>query len=113
MSLRTRIRAVARSRGMTAADVARRLHLYRSNLSAMDAGTRPVSLRLLARLARVLACSPGDLLEESPGAVTRVFRQASLNRALEARDRLLSDGLERGWVHTVLLAWQRHYKGRT
>ena len=41
-----------------------------------------------------------------------LFRRASLNQALERRDQRVSNGLECGWVHTVLLAWQRHYGGR-
>ena len=113
MGTRTCIRALAKSRGMTAAEVARRLGLYRSNLSAMDAGRRAVSLRLLERLARALACSPGDLLDVRGDAETALFRHATANRQVAQRDAALSDGAERGWVHRVLLAWQRHYGGRT
>ena len=112
MDIRTRITAVARARGLTAAEVARRLGGYRSNLSAMDAGTRSVSLRALARIAQILDCSPGDLLEAGGAAQTSVFRQSRLNRRLEARERAHPDGTEKGWVHTTLLAWQRHYRGR-
>jgi DNA-binding Xre family transcriptional regulator len=97
---------------MTVAEVARRSGLYRSNLSAMDAGRRAVSLRLLERLGRLLACSPGELLEGNWTPQRPLFRRPALERALEARDRGLTDGLERGWVHTTLLAWQRHYGRR-
>ena len=109
MEIHTRIAAVARTRGLTAAEVARRLRLYRSNLSAMDAGRRPVSLRTLARLSELLGCSPVDLLEVTFGPNTTVFRRSELNRKLEERDLAVPDGLEKGWVHTALLAWQRHY----
>lgn len=101
---------MARERGLTAAEVARRLGLYRSNLSAMDAGARSVSLRALARVARMLACSPGDLLEVTWGTDAPVFRQPALNRRLEEREADAADGSERGWVHAALLAWQRHYR---
>lgn len=112
MRIRTCIRRIARERGMTAADVARRLKLYRSNLSAADAGTRPVSLRALGRIAEVLACSPGELLERIEGADRPIFRRASLNARVAGRDADLVDGAERTWVHTTLLAWQRHYHAR-
>ena len=109
MRIRTRIRGVARERGMTAAEVARRLRLYPSNLSAMDAGRRSVSLRALGRIADVLGCSPSELLERDSSAERPVFRLASLNVRLGARDTALVDGAERAWVHAVSLAWQRHY----
>lgn len=109
MRIRTRITTEARVRGFTAAELARRLGWYRSNLSAMDAGHRPVSLQTLARLSQVLGCSPGDLLEVPEGSVSPVFRQARLRERLSERDRRVCDGTEKGWVHAAQLAWQRHY----
>jgi len=94
---------------MTASEVARRLRLYRSNLSATDAGRRPISLRTLGRIAVVLGCSLGDLLDLSPADDTPVFRDRRLAQRLKARDLGTSDGLERGWVHAAQLAWRRHY----
>jgi hypothetical protein len=41
-----------------------------------------------------------------------VFRSARLNVRLADRDAALEDGADRTWVHTVLLAWQRHYGAR-
>ena len=112
MRIRTCIRRVARERGMTAADVARRLRLYPSNLSAMDAGARSISLRALGRIAEILASAPGELLERAVAADRPVFRSRRLNARLADRDAALEDGSERTWVHTVLLAWQRHYGAR-
>lgn len=94
---------------MTAAEVARCLGLHRSNLSAADAGRRALSLRALSRIADVLACSPGELLERA--GPHPLFRRAGLNARLAARDAELADGTERAWVHAVALAWQRHYRG--
>lgn len=110
MGVKTCITRVARQRGFTAAEVARRLRLYPSNLSAMDAGTRSVSLKRLARIAALLDCSLGDLIEVTWAREAPLFRQRRLNRLLEARDLEAQDGLDRGWVHTVMLAWQRHYQ---
>ncbi|MBI3318842.1 MAG: helix-turn-helix transcriptional regulator [Candidatus Omnitrophica bacterium] len=109
MTLRTRITQAARERGTTAAEVARRLHLYRSNLSAMDAGRRLASLRTLARVAQLLDCGLGDLLEVGWGTEGPIFRRRELNLRLQERDLGIPDGSERGWVHAALLAWQRHY----
>ncbi len=102
---------MARQRGTSAAQVARQLGLHRSNLSAMDAGTRGVSLQALTRIAERLSCSPGDLLESAP-AGQPLFRHQRAQRGLTERDRGLLDGAERGWVHAVLLAWHRHYRAR-
>ena len=108
MRIRTRITAEARARGLTAAELARRLGWYRSNLSAMDAGRRPVSIRALARAAEVLGCSPTDLLDADALPDRPLFRQRRLNKLLFERDRSTSDGAEKGWVHAAQLAWLRH-----
>jgi len=108
MPIRTRITDMARQRGFTAREVARRLKLYPSNVSAMDAGRRTVSLRVLARVARCLECSVGDLLEETSEVERPVFRNRVLAQRLAAREASVPDGTERGWVHAAMLAWQRH-----
>lgn len=108
MRIRTRITEMARARGLTARQVARRAGLYPSNLSAMDAGRRSVSLRMLARVARVIGCGVGELLDESWVPEQPVFRSQALTRALEARAASVPAGAERGWVHAAMLAWRRH-----
>lgn len=110
MNIRTRIGAEARARGLTAAEVARRLGWYRSNLSAMDAGRRAVSLKALGRAAELLACSPGDLLEAAGESVGPVFRSAQETTRLRERDLGTPDGADRSWVHAAQLAWRRHYR---
>ena len=109
MKIRTRITTVARARGLTAAEVARRLGWYRSNVSAMDAGRRSISMRALVRLSEALGCSPADLIEVCPEDRKPLFRQRELTARLAARDRDTPDGTEKAWVHAVQLAWQRHY----
>gem|GEM_PF-2376034 len=110
MEIRTRIKRVAKARGLTAAEVARKLGGYRSNLSALDAGRRSISLKMLARLCEILSCSPGDLLEGTWVAEDfPLFRKAALNRKLSEREMTTVEGAEKGWVHAALLAWQRHH----
>lgn len=109
MRVRTRITQEARARGMTAAELARRLGWYRSNVSAMDAGRRAASMRALARVAEALGCSPGDLMQLGPDADAPVFRRSQVNRRLTAREAAIPDGTEQGWVHAVQFAWRRHY----
>ena len=107
--IRTRIAEVAHARGLTVRELARRLKLYPSNLSLTDAGKRRPSLRMLARLAAALDCSPGELLTAAPPTQPPLFRRPELNAALHALAQI-PDGTERGWTHTVLLAWQRHQR---
>lgn len=75
----------------------------------MDKGDRSVSVRALARLSELLGCSPGDLLDAGPDPETPLFRQQRLNARLAERDVGTPDGVEKGWVHAVQLAWRRHY----
>lgn len=110
MRIRTRITTEARARGFTAAELARRLGWYRSNLSAMDAGRRSVSLRVLARLAQQLGCSPSELLEVSSGSGRPIFTSARLNQHVQELEQAAEDGQEKGWVHAAQLAWLRHYR---
>jgi hypothetical protein len=86
--------------------------MYPSNLSAMDAGRRRVSLQALSRVAEFLNVSLGDLLELVKGSDPAPFRRQKLIRKLAERDAGVPDGAERGWVHQALLAWQRHYQKR-
>ncbi len=95
---------------MTAAEVARRLKLYRSNISAMDAGRRSVSLKTLARVGKLLGCSPADLIDATWVRERPLFRSRAVNLWVKERDLGTPDGSEKGWVHKATLAWQRHYR---
>ncbi len=95
---------------MTAAGVARRLKLYPSNISAMDAGKRSVSLKTLARIGRLLDCSPADLIHVAWVPQTPLYRSRAVNLWVRERDLGTPDGSQKGWVHSATLAWQRHYR---
>lgn len=95
---------------MTVAEVARRLKLYRSNISAMDAGRRSVSLKALARVGKLLDCSPADLIEITWVRERPLYRSRAVNLWVKQRDLETSDGSEKEWVHKATLAWQRHYR---
>ena len=112
MPLRTRIALTARQHGMTSAEIARKLHFYPSNLSAMDAGKRSVSLKTLGRIARILDCSLLDLVEVYPDSEQHLFRDKILLQKLRQRDLGSVDGSSKGWIHANLLAWQRHFDSR-
>ena len=109
MRIRTRITQEARVRGLTAAELARRLGWHRSNLSAMDAGRRSISMRTLVRVSQALGCSPTDLLDVDTEGQVPLFRPRQLNARLAERDLTTPDGVEKGWVHHVQLSWRRHY----
>ena len=111
MRIRTRITAEARARGFTAAELARRLGWYQSNVSAMDAGRRTISLRGLARVSQLLGCSPGELLEVSSEDERTIFTKAAANRRLQERDDQ-GGGSDKSWVHAAQLSWLRHYQAR-
>lgn len=113
MTLKTRITDQAHRRGLTAAEVARKLSLYPSNIAAMDAGKRSVSLQLLTRIAKFLDCGLPDLLEMTWTADTPLFRNQEINCRLRERDLGTTDGTPVGWVNQAMLAWQRHYLFRT
>lgn len=49
--------------GLTQAELARRAHLPRPNLSAIEAGRRDLTVGTLARIARALGVPPAALLE--------------------------------------------------
>ena len=110
MRIRTRITQEARARGFTAAEVAKRLGWYRSNVSAADAGARTMSLQALAKVADLLGCSPADLIEVGAAVSTPLFRRRELAAWLAQRDGGTPDETDKRWVHTAQLAWQRHYR---
>lgn len=108
MPIRTRITEAAQQRGLTAAEVSRKLKLYPSNISAMDSGRRSVSVHLLERVAHVLGCSVSDLLETKAVTERALFPNRMMKRLREL-DESGEDGADKTWIHRTLFVWQRHY----
>lgn len=71
------IRAARQQRGVTQADMARRLGMHRPVYSRIEAGRHAPSLSTLQRIAEGIGCHPLDLVPE--GAV----REASDNHAYD------------------------------
>jgi len=110
MRYRTRITQIAHERGWTASEVARRVGFYRSNISAMDSGNRPVSIKALTKIAALLGVSTGELMERISSNDQNPFKQARHARTLHNRDMGTQNGAQKAWVNANMLAWQRHYK---
>ena len=47
--------------------------------------------------------------EERMKNTDRIFVRRALNQRLREWDLGTPDGLEKAWVHQLMLAWQRHY----
>ncbi|MBI4398679.1 MAG: helix-turn-helix domain-containing protein [Candidatus Omnitrophica bacterium] len=109
MKIRTCIAASTHQRGIRTAQLTKRLGLYRSNISLMDAGKRPLSLKLLTRIARFLKCNPLDLLMVHKTPRTPFARSRRFVKKLRDREDQLEEGTNCQWVNNILLAWQRHY----
>lgn len=106
--VRTHIREVAASRGITLSEVAQKLGLYLSNLSSMDAGRRSVSLKQLSRIAEFLHCGVGDLLVSSEKNMAP-FRDKRLNEQIERLEKANKDGVDKSWVPKVMVSLNAHY----
>jgi len=106
-NMRFRIKEYALEQGLKLGDVAGKLRIPLSNLSAINSGSRSVSLRLLGRIANLLGCEVADLFDESE-AVT-VFRSPGVDRAVTRVEEGSCFGADKAWVHRIMLARQEHY----
>ena len=108
MGRRLGIREVAKERGVTLSGLARRLGIYRSNMSAIASGARGVSLRVLRKISRILDCSIDELL--SPQERPRVFKDKAARFLLTDIENNNHDGMDKAWVGRVMLAHKAHYR---
>lgn len=102
-----RIKEVAYERGFTLKDIAEKLHIHLSNLSAIASGRRGVSLSVLESLSRILDCSIDELLNVDNPAV---FKDKRLQRFLEEREKGAIDGQDKTWVDRLMLLRNAHYR---
>jgi transcriptional regulator with XRE-family HTH domain len=72
-----RIRALRRARGMSASDLAAKLHWPLDTLVNYEYGRRPIPLDRLAAIAKVLAVPPAALLIADPATADLITRLAS------------------------------------
>ncbi len=105
---RFRIKKYAQDQGLRLGELARKLRMPLSNLSAISSGRRSVSVRLLSRIAGLLHCGVSELFEEEMPDLF-VYRNANLNKEILRVETENYIGREKGWVHRVMLAHQNHY----
>lgn len=91
-----RIRSIRESRGFTQVEMARALGIPQSNVSAMERGTRGLSVHQVVKLAKVLKVSTDAILlgngkhEQKPATSLRLIRRLQrIERLPEARQRVV------------------------
>jgi transcriptional regulator with XRE-family HTH domain len=91
-------------RGLTQGKLAARAHLTQPNLSAIERGSRDVSLRTIRSLALALDVQAGVLVDGSPPAPQKTWSRERLERVARAvaQDRSLSDPEERSLAESLL-----------
>ena len=102
-----RIKDIAKERGMTLSEVAGKLGISRSNMSAIASGSRGISIKALYRISNILACSVGELFlqkEDQP-----VFKDKKTEALLNAIEGQNYDGINKSWVDYIMLAQKAHY----
>lgn len=107
--VRFHIKEYAHEQGMRLGDLARKLRMPLSNLSAIASGRRSVSISLLSRIAKLLNCCVSELFEEKSIA-TEIYQDEDSNREVLRIAEENYPGIEKGWVHRVMLAHHNHYR---
>jgi len=94
--------------GLKLGELAQRLKMPLSNLSAIASGQRSVSLGLLSRIAAELDCEVPELFE----AKTKmgVFRSAEINNRILQVERESYLGQDKSWTHRLNVIMERHFK---
>lgn len=102
------IKKYAYEQGMKLGDVARKLQMPLSNLSAVASGRRSVSLGLLNRIAGVLNCTVPELFEN--GKIEAAFSDPVMNQRILEVERENYFGQDKGWTHRLTFTQQKHFK---
>ena len=108
MKNRLNIKKIAKERGMTLVEVARKMGIYRSNMSAIASGARGISLDMLKKMCLILDCSIDELVKEHKEPT--VFVQNEVQNELEKIDKSSNNGADKTWVNLLMLATMNHYK---
>lgn len=103
-----RIKEIAKERGLTLGFIAKKLGIYRSNMSGIASGRRGMSLGLLEKISRILACGIDELI--MPDERAAVFKDKKLELRVAAIERRNYDGVDKTWVDRVMLAQIAHYR---
>jgi transcriptional regulator with XRE-family HTH domain len=91
-------------RGLTQGELAARAHLPQPNLSAIERGSRDVSLRTIRSLALALDVHPGVLVDGLPPSPQKNWSRERLERVARAvaQGRSLSDPEERSLAQSLM-----------
>ena len=104
-------------RGLTQAELARRAHLPQPNLSAIERGSREVSLKTVRALALALDVTPGVLVDGLPPIPQKSWSRERLERVARAvaQGRSLTDPEERLLAESLnsLVRSHRRISGRS
>lgn len=101
------IKKAAKERGITLVAIARKLHMHRSNISAIASGARGVSLSILKKISHILDCSLDELI--FPSNTPGIFKNKDAQDAMAAIERKNYDGIDKTWVNRVMIAYHSHY----
>jgi transcriptional regulator with XRE-family HTH domain len=101
------IKEAARERGIALSAIARSLGMHLANVSAIAAGKRGVSLKILNKIGRMLDASLDELLGEREDEA--VFRSRKLDALIDDIQRRNYDGIDKSWVDRLMLAGRSHY----
>jgi len=102
------IKGVARERAMTLLGIAKKLGIYRSNMSAIASGSRGVSLDVLKKICYILDCGLDEIV--FPAREPVVFKNKMIQAKLDSLERVNYDGIDKTWVNKVILASWGHFK---
>ena len=107
MKRRLRVKEIAKERGMTLSEIAKKLKIQRSNMSAIASGRRGASLEVLHRISNILDCGIEELFLSEGGSA--VYKDAKLQRLLKMIEDQNYDGIDKTWVDRIMLTQKTHY----
>jgi transcriptional regulator with XRE-family HTH domain len=105
--MRLRIKEAAKERGVTLISLAKKLKMYRSNFSAVAAGTRGISLKKIQKIADLLGCGVDELLGSK--VYPPIFHDKALQSTLYLIEKNNPDGVDKTWVNNLTLARLSHF----